>query len=81
MACRSFTLPDGGFGLICGPAPRRVKCWVTHCHERSTKLCDFPVGRGKTCDNNVCDRHAKSMGPDRDYCPLHSGRPEFPVGT
>jgi hypothetical protein len=38
----------------------------------STKLCDFPIGNGKTCDAPICDRHATGAGPDIDHCPVHS---------
>lgn len=35
------------------------------------KLCDFPLGNGKTCDAAVCDKHATSGGKNIDYCPDH----------
>jgi hypothetical protein len=61
-------------GIICTRGRRKgvPKCWVNHCPSGSTRLCDWPTGPGKTCDNQVCGRHADRVGPDKDYCPLHS---------
>jgi hypothetical protein len=30
--------------------------------------------KAATCDAWICDRHAKSVGADRDYCPPHAQR-------
>lgn len=35
------------------------------------KLCDFPLGHGKTCSAPICDKHATKGGKDIDYCPDH----------
>lgn len=50
------------------------------CCRPSSKLCDAEVGttlRGDhlTCDMPLCDQHATSVGPDRDYCPRHIRTP------
>ena len=45
----------------------------------SNKLCDFPVGHGKTCDAPMCDAHATNLGTDVDVCPIHKGQ-EWPEG-
>lgn len=57
--------------IICGGARRRRRCrW---CSAPSTKLCDFKApGAKRTCDASMCDRHAKSIGPDLDRCPDHA---------
>ena len=34
-------------------------------------LCDFPVGRGKTCDAKLCDHCSHRIGPDLHYCEAH----------
>jgi succinate dehydrogenase/fumarate reductase-like Fe-S protein len=36
-----------------------------------SKLCDFPVAKGKTCDAGMCGSCATNIGPDQDYCPTH----------
>lgn len=45
-----------------------------HCADCSApgdKLCDYPVGNGKTCDRSMCDDHASKIGPNMDYCEAH----------
>jgi hypothetical protein len=34
-------------------------------------LCDYPVGDG-TCDAPICRKHARTVGPNRHYCPWHA---------
>ena len=46
--------------------------------QPATLLCDFEIGRTLggdpiTCDANVCVHCAKRVGPDKDFCPKHSG--------
>lgn len=57
---------------------------------RVSKLCDYPLidGNGKTCDAEMCDRCARTLGSGEvriseelsrlndtiDVCPLHRGR-------
>ncbi len=80
MACEIITNKDGQVQMIiCGRSHRRAPdCHF--CHLTSTKLCDHPVvgsKSGKTCDLPICDRHATSVGPDRDFCPNHAAQREF----
>lgn len=56
-----------------------------------SKLCDYPVGNGKTCDAEMCDQCSRTLGRQDvdvggglkrlndtlDVCPLHRGK-EFP---
>ena len=56
-----------------------------------SKLCDFPIGNGKTCDAEICDGCARTLGRQDveighgmkrlndtlDVCPIHRGKP-FP---
>jgi hypothetical protein len=57
------------------PVPKHCRCALGPglglCMAMAGKLCDYPVGDG-TCDMPVCDDHATSVGPDRDYCPRHA---------
>lgn len=41
------------------------------CPNPARILCDFPVGPDRTCDMPVCTAHAREVGPDRHFCPLH----------
>ncbi len=44
------------------------------CCAMSTKLCDWPMIDGGTCDAPLCEDHAHSVGEDLDYCPTHYRR-------
>lgn len=41
------------------------------CGAVGNYLCDYPVGDGKTCDRNVCNRHAHEIAPNMHYCDQH----------
>lgn len=75
MACRPFVGPNGAVGFMCGPQGPRKACSAPGCTDRATKACDFPVNRpgkkSRTCDADLCDRHATSMGDGLDWCPPH----------
>lgn len=70
MVCEPFILPNGARGCVCGPR-RASSCSHPGCLQPHTKLCDWPIGGGKTCSKRLCDGHAVSAGPDLDYCPDH----------
>lgn len=74
MACR--TVKVGDFQVwMCGPRRSAAGCSTPGCAQRHTKLCDYPVtrkGQPGTCDAKLCDLCAKSVGPDKDYCPPHA---------
>ncbi len=59
--------------IICSRGPKKPPpCqW---CLRPSTKLCDFPIDKGKTCDAPMCDHHATSMGSNVDYRPKHQNK-------
>lgn len=69
-------LPGGGACHIKYAAPRRKRC--NFCPpgraDFATRLCDFDLGLGVTCDAAMCSGCAKPVGPDREYCPNHAGR-------
>jgi hypothetical protein len=66
------------------PCPFCKRGWVS-------KLCDYPIGNGKTCDAEICDRCATQLGHQNtpygegtslvrlndtiDVCPIHKGQP------
>lgn len=59
--------PGGETFITCGKDPG-VPC---PCGHISDILCDFPVGRGKTCDLALCSDCAHHVGEDRDLCAIH----------
>lgn len=74
--CSTVKLPDGTTALVRFGGKRPAKCrW---CENDSSKLCDFVVSspqqvtHKRTCDAPMCANHAKSVGVDRDYCPVHA---------
>ena len=72
MTCEPIRFPGGGGGFACSrgnQARGGGRCYI--CDKPSTKLCDAPVEQGRTCDRNICDRHATRVGPNLDVCPAH----------
>ena len=42
------------------------------CGFMCDRLCDYPLGRGKTCSARLCDEHALVQPDgDLDFCPKH----------
>lgn len=78
-----------------GSPGRLMKCKFCNRNYREAhgKLCDFPVGNGKTCDAAMCPDCATTLGAQktdigggfkrlndtRDVCPIHKGQP-WPEG-
>jgi len=44
------------------------------CSDVSENLCDFPVGKDKTCDRHLCHQHSNEIAPDLHYCTAHFKR-------
>lgn len=65
---------EGTRMILChsGPRPKKSERCVV-CGNPRTKLCDYPVGKNKTCDAPLCDEHAYRpyQQEDIDYCPKH----------
>ena len=69
---------------------RKKKCPFCK-REDVEKLCDFPVGNGKTCDAEICRRCSTTIGTQNleiaagftkmgetvDVCPIHRNQ-QFP---
>jgi hypothetical protein len=68
MPCSHIAIPGGGHAIICGPRHTK-RCRV--CGGISTKLCDYEVRPGKTCDAPLCSGCAVHTEPNLDYCPSH----------
>lgn len=72
-------LEGGGYMIVChsGADPRK-KCVVCGV-KGADRLCDWPMGDGKTCDRVLCRRCAQRPAPvfgkpdmgEVDYCPEH----------
>lgn len=62
----------GGEGFVCGSEELLVAfkpcSWCDCFHDF---LCDYPMGRGKTCDTLLCEKHARAIGEDKHLCPIH----------
>lgn len=50
-----------------GPHCAAENCGAAGCDA----LCDYPVGKGKTCDLPLCASHAYEVAPNVHYCPGH----------
>jgi hypothetical protein len=74
MTCRTLKLPTGHTAIVCSRGrrpPPKCKCGSG---LEADILCDFPDGKGHTCDIKLCRSCAVKQGPDVDYCPFHDGR-------
>ncbi len=71
MACEVIQTKDGPIvTMILCRHGRRQMC--KHCGRNPvSKLCDYPVAPGKTCDFPMCARCATNIAHEVDYCPKH----------
>lgn len=58
-------------GIMCGGRRQARRLCKACGRDFATILCDFPVGKNKTCSAPLCRKCTTSVGPDRDYCPNH----------
>ena len=92
MPCEWLQGPNGSVIHLHTSGGRKKQC--TFCKKGwVSKLCDYPVGHGKTCDAGMCDRCTTTLGRQDtplapgskfvrpndtiDVCPIHKGKP-FP---
>lgn len=66
MPCYRFTI-NGMPTFVCGKLGPRCRCGA----PGSDALCDYPVGKGRTCDANMCSQCATEVAPDLHYCRPH----------
>jgi hypothetical protein len=76
MPCSWLKLPGGGVAIVKHGKSRAPRC--KFCPLTSTKLCDAIVGKtlggeAITCDAPICSTCARNVGPEKDFCPNHSG--------
>lgn len=69
MPCYTIPMPNGDVAFLRGNLGPH--CVEQSCGRPSEILCDYPVGRGKTCDRKLCPDHAHHVGGDLDYCEVH----------
>lgn len=67
MPCKP--LPGGGYA--CSRGTSRGPC--SSCgYVIASKLCDYRLTNGKTCDRKLCSHCAVKRAPTVDYCPAHA---------
>ena len=85
MPCEWYKTADGATVHVHTSRPRVKECKFCHKKSRDMKLCDFPVGNGKTCDAAMCSDCARTLGSQAtdighgmkklndtiDVCPIH----------
>jgi hypothetical protein len=59
-----------------GP-PRPARCSQSACPFPALFLCDYPIGKGRTCSARVCSTHRRPSGA-ADHCPRHAGALTLP---
>lgn len=97
MPCEWLKGPNGEIiHLKTARSGKRQEC--KFCHKTyktdSGKVCDFPVGNGRTCDAQMCGECAVTLGPQQtdvggglkklhdtfDLCPIHRTMAVFKDG-
>lgn len=68
-SCYIRDQPDGSRMFLCG----NLGPHCAECADVGENLCDYPVGRKKTCDRPLCDLHATEVAPNLHYCGAHLG--------
>lgn len=70
MKCQTVKIGDG-FAVVCG-SRKGMSTVCQRCQRLdATRLCDFPIGEGKTCDKALCIGCTIRIGRDTDYCRDH----------
>jgi hypothetical protein len=79
MPCHHVDLGGGAHAIVRTAPARGRKCSVCGVTTKEPKLCDFPVGGGRTCSAVLCKACARPAPTGKsevepapeDYCPLH----------
>lgn len=69
MGCALTQIGDG-VAFVCGNSIAACAC-----NYVATALCDYPMGKGRTCDAPLCERCRVRQGGalrDIDFCPPHA---------
>jgi|GEM_PF-2351925 len=97
MPCEWLKTPDGTVMHVHRRSSRGSKRHCKFCGKDyyGGKLCDFPVGNGRTCDSEMCDGCARTLGRGTvqigggfqrfndtiDVCPIHREQAVFADGA
>ncbi len=68
MTCDRITLPGGARAIVCS-SRRRQRCG---CGRRATRLCDWKIPKGRTCDAPLCPTCSYQPTPEKDLCFAHA---------
>lgn len=72
MPCEKMKIP-GGTMIVCSRGQKQRRCSAGGCGEKASRLCDFALNNGKTCDRALCSTHAMRLNDlDLDYCRPHA---------
>jgi hypothetical protein len=71
MKCDTVKLPNGSHAIVCGQRPKRKRCEKCGANW-ATRLCDWKLGVGKTCDVALCVGCTSAPAQDKDLCPDHA---------
>ncbi len=69
MPCEKYHTGGGGTIIICGRGQRKPLC---KCGYTATRLCDWKIGVGKTCDHPMCPKCTHEPAEGKDLCPKHA---------
>lgn len=69
MGCETYRTGGGGFMIVCSKGPARAKC---RCGYTGTRLCDWNVGPGRTCDRPLCPSCTHEPAEGKDLCAEHA---------
>lgn len=81
MGCETVRAPEGNIAILCLRGRARAPLCAVCRRRPAARLCDWPLGEGRTCDRPLCERCAvrpatvSSLRLDDtvDYCPHHLG--------
>ena len=68
MKCTTITMNGGGKAIVCGS--QRVK--TCNCGKINTRLCDWKMGPGITCDAMLCSGCTTEPVEGKDLCRYHA---------
>ena len=69
MTCSVVKTGDKSTAFICGSVPRIRLCG---CDNVSDRVCDWKIGRKRTCDAALCAECTTSPAKNKDLCDWHA---------
>lgn len=67
MKCSNIKM-GGASMIVCGS--QRIE--VCACGQIGTRLCDWKLGKGRTCDASICDDCTTTPAKNKDLCKVHA---------